>query len=296
MAGYFYVDSQGFFKTSSSKELEIDSWILVPNKPPNLSHRWDFDNQLWIEDLSNTAIAAIADESTKAVVAVLEQAATLTQTEMRSSHLVNLNDLNKLEVGNNPAAWDSLDLLYYRSFDPKAKNNGIYTSSRGYLIFPQLTWDKTQASKSSSFIFYLGSDSRYFSFGLGSRERFNFNSNDYKQCEIGLRFKNSYGCYFQHGLVSTDQGTKQSGVTSQQPYRNLGSNNYYRLDIPNNGDRGESANLYLLPDGDPQNWLGGELIDIYPLAFPPDRRGINLFPVVGDYLGSKHQLLGVLTR
>lgn len=297
MAGYYYVDNQGFFKTISSQPIVKDDWTQITSLPPgddNL-YRWDFDSSSWQIISNNEAAIASGDEATQQQATVLNDSSTSTEV-LRSQKIVVLGDSDSLNIGNDFTDWDNLDLLYYKDKQPTFKNNGVSITARGFLAFPQLTWDKTKESRTTSFIFFVASDNRYFLLGLGSRERYNFDSNSYTQCEIGLRFRNSYGCYYQHGLVSSYSGTSAQGTTAFLDYQNIGRNNYFRLDLPQNGDRGSIAELYLLPNGDRTSWLGGKMLTSYPLIDTPDRKGTNLFPILADYTGSNHQLLGVLTR
>ncbi len=227
-----------------------------------------------------------------------EISASITANEMRSRRMVILNDLDKLNVGNfasigkDKSRLNELDLLYYNTANPKQKNNGIYTSKKGYLVFPQLAWNKEEENRTVCFVVYFGSDSRYEVFGLCSKEQYNFDSNDYNKVELGLRFRSWRGAYYQYGLTADGQ----NGF-GYQGYFNIGKNSYYRFDIENNGAKDESCTIYRLKSGDFADWfIGTEYVDRIKLAIPPARKGITYYPYIGEYLGSNNQLLGVLLR
>lgn len=270
--------------------MQRPDFIEVPTLPPGdgKRYRWDFDSDIWLEDQSNAAIATAADANTKAIVEVLDKNNPTLQ-EMRSHKILLLNDLDLLNVGNDVDDWENLDLLYYRSVQPRQKNTGIYTSSKGYLAFPGLSWQNDSSNpRTTSFIWFCSNDSRYPSFGLASRERYRWSSNDYGLAEILLRFKTYRGCYHQYGLTS--QGNK---TYSNLGYEGFDANQFYRLNLLDNG---KSASLYQLKDAEPQNWLGGQLIHDMPVCQTPSRSGQTLVPYVGDYLGSKNYLLGVMVK
>lgn len=206
---------------------------------------------------------------------------------MRSQKKFILDDLSKLNVGNDPDLKSDLDLLYYKNVQPKNKNNGVFIGAKGWLIFPNLASSKSQR-KTISFFFYCGNDSNYLVFGYCSEERFKFSSNDYNKAELGLRFRNQGGCYYQHGLFESGRSS-----TSYAGYTDYDRDCFYRLDIPVNGDR---ADLYKLKDGDPSSWFGGKLEQSIPLSQAPDLVGDTLYPFFGNYNGDKSPILGVAIK
>lgn len=212
--------------------------------------------------------------------------------------MVKLDDLELLKIGNFASIGNKverlgeLDLLYYNSVKPVAKNGGIYTGSKSYLIFPQLAWNKDKENKTTSFIVYLSNDTRYEVFGLCSQELYNFYSSDYNKLEIGLRFRNYRGCYYQYGM------SENGGDTfAYQGYSAFESQAYYRIDIENNGAKGEYCKIYQLNSGEFKDWFNDAFyIDEIKLANPPARQGEIYMPYLGEYLGSNNQLLGVVVH
>ena len=293
MAGYFYVykDTGYFTNTISSVEQDHPNLLQVPSLPPNQDHRWD--GEKWVAIDSAETIKVIGSETEKAIAQILApdpESQVPSIEETKASGILKFDDLNLLNIGNNVDEWDSLDILHYKDVNPIPKSKGIYTKSKGYLAFPSLAWDSTK-TKTTSFVWYCSSDSRYFVFGLASKERFNWNSNDFNKCEIGLRFRTYRGSYYGYGLTKNNQHT-----LSFKGYEGFEALAFYRLDFPNNGSQGESALLYQLKDGEPSSWLGGELAQEISLAQSPSRTGKTLTPFIGEYLGSNNYLLGVIVR
>ncbi|MDJ0594420.1 MAG: hypothetical protein QNJ72_31335 [Pleurocapsa sp. MO_226.B13] len=242
MAGFIYVNKEtGYFAKISAVELSDPALIAVPKLPPDTTYRWS--SNTWVQMSDSEAVLATGNETEKAIAQLLdpETGTTATTEETKQLGVLPFNNLNELTLGNNVADWDNLDILYYKNVAPLSKNNGIYTKSKGYLAFPALAWDSRSKVKTTSFIWYCSSDSRYFVFGLASKERFNWRSNDYQKCEIGVRFRNYRGAYYQYGLTENNKNTY-----SFKGYEGFESNGFYRLDLENNGAKEESAKLYRL--------------------------------------------------
>lgn len=276
---YHYADAKtGFYKLTSDRALSDSGLVLTPSIPKGLDYRWDGDAWIPFDPLQSQA--KILDRLGISPEEILGN----------SNTTLSFADLSKLTIGSDIDDWDSLDILHYKDVPPIAKNNGIYTAKKSYLAFPKLSWDKSQV-KTTSFIWYCSSDSRYIVFGLASKERYRWSSNDYNKCEIALRFRTYRGCYYQYGLLSDN-----SNSFSYKGFEGFQKNQYYRLDIENNGARGSNALLYQLLNGSPSNWFGGSLVSTIALIDPPSRDGQTLTPYLGEYLGSNNYLLAIIAH
>ena len=261
IVSYIYADADtqkfAFIANSPRKD---ENLILVKSVPEHKNQLWD-GNQ-WIEP---PAEALKADAELKIVI---------------------LSEYDDLAVGNDPNEIADLDILYYKNTAPKKSGDGIYLNSKGYLIFPQLV-SHIEQEKSINFVFYSGNSTNYLVFGYCSQEQFNFASNDYTKAELGLRFRNKYGCYYQHGRFESGNGS-----TSFMGYVDFDHQYAYRLEIP---IKGESAILTRLEGTTPDRWLAGKKQQTIPLSTAPDLVGNTLYPYFGNYNGDKCPILGVFT-
>lgn len=229
-------------------------------------------------------VSGRAESNQLSIKAIANITESTTNTELKNNQIIRLNDLTSLVIGNNPDVKASLDILYYKSIPPLTSGEGIYISKKGYFIFPQLVSNKAD-KRTINFVFYCGNDMRYLVFGYCSEENFNFDSNDYNNTEYCARLRNQYGAYYQHGRFKSGRSS-----STFLGYTDYDREIYYRISIPVEGDE---VKLYMLNDGNIDNWFLGELQQKWQITTAPDCTGNILYPFFGNYNGSKSPLLGV---
>ena len=288
---YFYADLKGFFQTSSPVKLNSTDLIQVPSLPPDRDYKWSVEQEAWVKAEPIEKLLQMGTNPQEiAVATVLNRDFTtepLLPSQQRQIGVIKLDNLNSLDVGNNINSREDLDLFYYKNSVPKQTEVGIYTQSKGYIAFPNLSWDKSLTTKTINFIFYCNGTGSLV-FGLAG-DRYNWNSNDYNKLDLGVFIRGNRGLYGYCGLSQKNQNT-----FTIANYSNLDNNSYYRLSITKSGEGGELLEIYQLPSSQPKNWLLGELVTRDRLPFSPSRSGKILTPGIWNYTGKNNKILGAI--